>query len=128
MRSLPGILSIGFLQLFLISSSRAEDIGNGSFTAAQLLDRMSSAYAKYKTYQDSGTVKTTFFETLGNRVAEADFMTTFVRPDRFRFEFSEKNTNGRLTRYTVSQNGSMRSALMIASWNRRTAYGSRGNT
>jgi outer membrane lipoprotein-sorting protein len=58
-----------------------------AFTAEQLLDRMSKAYANCKSYRDSGVVKTDLFLPQGKTTESKPFETAFIRPDRFRFEF-----------------------------------------
>ncbi|MFA7231930.1 MAG: M56 family metallopeptidase, partial [Victivallaceae bacterium] len=61
-----------------------------ALTPEQIIAKMAETYAKCKTYQDSGTVKTIFFQDTGERVEEKPFTTAFVRPDLFRFEYKEK--------------------------------------
>lgn len=72
--------------------------------AQGVLDRMAKAYAGCSSYRDRGSVKTVFIEATGNRTVEKPFKTAFVRPDRFRFEFAEKQ-GGRENQYIVWQNG-----------------------
>ena len=57
----------------------------------QILIRMAKAYADYNSYRDSGVVKTVFVKHNGKRTVEIPFTTAFVRPDKFRFEYKEKN-------------------------------------
>jgi outer membrane lipoprotein-sorting protein len=72
--------------------------------AQGILDRMANVYAGCKSYRDTGVVKTVFFEANGNRTVEKPFKTAFVRPDRFRFEYTEKR-GGRVERYIVWRKG-----------------------
>src|SRR5262249_45207002 len=72
--------------------------------AQDVLDRMAKAYAGCKSYRDTGVVKTVFVEATGNRTVEKPFRTAFVRPDRFRFEYTEKR-GGREDRYIVWRKG-----------------------
>jgi len=76
-----------------------------AFTAEQLLDRMSKAYANCKTYRDSGVVKTVFFQANGKRTVNKPFTTAFVRPDRFRFEYKERKGDDEENRYLIWSNG-----------------------
>src|SRR6266446_1183608 len=46
-----------------------------AFTANQLLDRMSKAYADCKSYRDSGIAKTVFIQADGKRTVEKPFTT-----------------------------------------------------
>ena len=59
-------------------------------TPEKIIARMAETYAKCKSYQDTGTVKTVFIQADGNRTDEKPFSTAFVRPDQFRFEYKEK--------------------------------------
>jgi len=74
-------------------------------TAKDLLDRMAKTYAGCASYRDSGVVKTTFIEPDRSWVEEKPFTTTFVRPDRYRFEFWEKNGSKQQGRYLVWRAG-----------------------
>lgn len=59
--------------------------------ARQIITQTINAYAECKTYRDSGTVTSLFVMDNGkNNTTERPFKTAFVRPGRFRFEF----TNG----------------------------------
>jgi len=73
--------------------------------AQDVLDRMAKAYAGCKSYHDSGVVKTVFVQADGNRTVEKPFTTAFVRPDRFRFEYKEKDGGGPERRYIVWRKG-----------------------
>ena len=75
-----------------------------AFTAQDVLDRMAKAYAGCNTYRDTGVVKTVFIRTTGTRTVEKPFKTAFIRPNRFRFEYTEKR-GGREDRYIVWRNG-----------------------
>jgi outer membrane lipoprotein-sorting protein len=68
--------------------------------AKDILDRMARAYAECRTYRDSGVVKTVFITTVGKqtrnrRTVEKPFTTAFVRPDRFRYEFTNGDSEDR---------------------------------
>jgi hypothetical protein len=73
-------------------------------TPAQILDAMLQTYQNCKTYSDTGIVKTTFIEAYRTRSTEKPFRTVFVRPSRFRFEFTE-DMHGRSIRYIVWRDG-----------------------
>jgi hypothetical protein len=67
---------------------------------------MSKAYSGCRSYRDSGVVKTTFFGRNRNWTDEKPFRTAFIRPDRFRYEFTEKMHDiGIRHRYIIWQNG-----------------------
>jgi outer membrane lipoprotein-sorting protein len=73
--------------------------------AQDVLDRMAKAYAGCKSYHDSGDVKTVFVLADRNLTVEKPFTTAFVRPDRFRFEYNEKDGGGQERRYIVWRKG-----------------------
>jgi hypothetical protein len=77
-------------------------------TAEQILAEMTRVYAACRSYRDFGVVRRRFGGLPGIPESEDDrpFRTAFVRPDRFRFEFSSThaNTSGR-TRYIVHASG-----------------------
>lgn len=78
-----------------------------SKTAGQILGEMSETYKICKTYSDSGSVRTTFlFPLIGMWTTVRPFTTAFVRPDRFRFEFTENYMGSHQPiRYIVWQQG-----------------------
>jgi len=59
-------------------------------TAAQVLARMADVYQNCKTNADAGMVKTKFITKEEEWLDEKPFTTAYVRPDRFRFEYSNK--------------------------------------
>jgi outer membrane lipoprotein-sorting protein len=60
-----------------------------TLTAEQLLEGMAKVYANCKTYKDTGIVTIDLILPQGKRTQTRPFETAFVRPDRFRFEFSD---------------------------------------
>jgi hypothetical protein len=64
--------------------------GSGPMTAEQILAGMVAVYAGCQSYCDTGVVRTRFLVQPDLPEFESDqpFRTAFVRPDRFRFEFS----------------------------------------
>ncbi len=59
-------------------------------SAGEILGRMASVYATCATYQDSGCVTMAFVGGgARDRIEKRPFSTAFVRPSRFRFEFTE---------------------------------------
>jgi outer membrane lipoprotein-sorting protein len=55
-----------------------------------ILDRMALAYRECRSYRDTGLVTTTFTSQDRHWTEETEFHTAFVRPDRFRFEMSDR--------------------------------------
>jgi hypothetical protein len=85
--------------------SKASAPAQGEPTAREVLDRMERAYSRCSTYQDAGTVQ--FSISLPEPVRlEASFKTAFIRPKRFRFEFTQTESNGAVTHHIAWRNGS----------------------
>lgn len=82
----------------------ADESKTDALTAQELLNRMARVYADCKTYRDTGVVKTVFHDKLGKRTTEKPFKTAFVRPERFRFKYTEELL-GRKDRYIVWRDG-----------------------
>ena len=80
----------GLLAPLLVRQATAEERNLGNLMAKQIVERMAEKYAKCKSYRDSGVVKTVFIRTDRKRIVEKPFTTAFVRPDRFRFEYKDK--------------------------------------
>lgn len=72
--------------------------------ALDVLDRTAKVYAGCKSYRDTGVVTIVFVAATGDRTDERPFETTFVRPDRFRFEYT-RNRRARGDRYIVWRKG-----------------------
>lgn len=89
--------------------------GNNSsssgLTAETILTQMKQAYSSCQTYQDTGVVTTTFIQSSGNWIDEKHFLTAFVRPDGFRFEYIETQSSVEY-RYIISRN----SAEVLSWW------------
>ena len=84
---ITGIVYFLFTVLFLVRAS-AEEPKRDALTAKDVLDRMAKTYAECKSYRDTGMV-----ETKARRVVffgqPTTFSTVFVRPKRFRFEYTQ---------------------------------------
>jgi len=76
-----------------------------SLGAKQVLERMGATYARCRTYRDAGVVTTVYTEITGKRTVEKPFTTAYVRPDRFRFEYTERKDDGGVYRYLVWRRG-----------------------
>ena len=87
----------------------AQETKPSAVTVRQVLNRMATAYKECKSYCDSGVVKTEFFTKKEGRShgEEKPFKTAFIRPDRFRFEYSAHAgpaNMGPIRRYIVWRN------------------------
>jgi hypothetical protein len=71
----------------------------------QILDAMAEAYASCVYYRDTGSVvnRFVFQDSEKNKGSTTTFKTAFVRPDRFRFEFTAEAMGG--GRYVVWSRG-----------------------
>ncbi|HUR59136.1 MAG TPA: sigma-70 family RNA polymerase sigma factor, partial [Opitutaceae bacterium] len=74
-----------------------------SLSALQILERMAQTYAQCASYFDTGVVRSASKDA-GGRMAELTFSTAFVRPDRFRFEYTQ-TTGPNPQRYIVWAEG-----------------------
>ena len=94
--------------LLILTATGAHSQESETVSAKEVLDRMVSIYASCKSYMDKGRVKEDSFKS--NRVVVKPFTTAFVRPSRFRFEFTE-DSDLRSQRYVVWRDGAS-----IRSW------------
>jgi outer membrane lipoprotein-sorting protein len=82
------------------------DVHEGAtLSGPEVLVRAVKTYANVTTYRDAVVVRIVYIEGGGRRTEERLFKTAFVRPDRFRFEYTESNPLGRVRRYVVWQHG-----------------------
>ncbi len=79
--------------------------GSAPEQARAILDGAAATYAACDTYRDEGLVTTTFIDEDGERVVEKPFKTAFVRTDRFRFEYSERDGDTETTQFVVWSDG-----------------------
>jgi hypothetical protein len=94
------------IPLVWFPSSAVSGQEGSTLSGSEVLSRLVSKCANVKTYRDTGTVRIVYLESEGRRTEERPFKTAFVRPDKFRFEYTEKHPSGRVTRYVVWQSGS----------------------
>jgi len=73
-------------------------------SAEQILSRMAEVYSKCNSYRDTGTAK----GNLKSFSIELQFKTVFTRPDRFRYEYLDKDKmpDGRDNRFIIWRKGS----------------------
>jgi outer membrane lipoprotein-sorting protein len=89
----------------LCSIGSADQAKEAPLTAEQILQRMAETYASCKSYRDSGIVSIVFIDAGGKRTEEKPFTTAFIRPDRFRFEYTESKGDRERYRYIVWRKG-----------------------
>lgn len=95
---LAGAPIAAFVAARLALPALSAEPADASLTGPQILDRVRRVYAECASYRDSGTVRTTFITGMGRRVVVKRFSTAFVRPARFRFEYS---TEGMLPDHAI---------------------------
>lgn len=98
------VLTLGVLAPLLAAC--AENRPGTSLSGADVLARMVEVYRNCRSYRDTGVVRTVYLDGASQRTQERPFKTAFVRPDSFRFEFTDSNPSGTLARYIVWQRGS----------------------
>lgn len=78
-----------------------------AISVQMILTRMAKTYRTCRSYRDSGVVKTETIYSDGKRTREITtaFATAFVRPDRFRFEFTTGASPNFRGRYIIWRNG-----------------------
>ena len=105
--TVPAILLLGLLPISPATTTGAEEPKQEGKepTAAQILERMAKTYAGCKSYRDSGVGRTALRGVDVNVVQEKPFATAFVRPDKFRFEYTEVRPEKRISHYIVWRQG-----------------------
>lgn len=106
MRSLIG-LTLALAVLGCPSPARAQAVnapGLSALTASEILERMANAYATCKSYRDAGVVKSVITSASGAHTESLPFRTAFVRPGKFRFEYTASSF-GRVRRYIIWEDG-----------------------
>jgi outer membrane lipoprotein-sorting protein len=98
-------MSIIFIGILLMGAGMP--LSAEAAKAQKVLDRMANAYAKCKSYHDTGVVETIFFEGNRKRTERKPFTTAFVRPDQFRFEYKTRRGDGEdeFDSYIIWKNG-----------------------
>ena len=101
------IICVAVVAGLLLAGTGFSTWAQEAYTAEEILAGMAFMYANCLSYYDSGIVTTLFIEGTGERTVEKPFTTAFIRPDRFRFEYSEMNRFGMEYRYIAWQEGSL---------------------
>lgn len=76
-----------------------------ALTPVKILLAMEKTYATCTSYRDTGTVKIATLTEGGSAGSERPFATAFVRPDRFRFQFTDPGLGERSSSYIVWTDG-----------------------
>ncbi len=94
-----------FITFFLISPSILS--AQSSLSAYEILKRSEEIYSTSKSYSDKGHVQTIFYTKKGKAkfATKLVFKTSFIRPQKFRFEYAEDQAGILLNSYIIWQNG-----------------------
>jgi outer membrane lipoprotein-sorting protein len=84
------------------SPTRGDD---AALAPETILLRMARVYRTCRSYRDSGEVRTTLRIGEGRAGSDRPFHTAFVRPDRFRFQFTDPGLGERSSAYIVWTDG-----------------------
>lgn len=79
--------------------------GGQELTAREILERAARVYEECASYRDAGSVVTTFHMGDGTSTRELSFSTAFVRPDRFRFEYTLDGSSTGVPTYVIWRHG-----------------------
>jgi outer membrane lipoprotein-sorting protein len=74
-------------------------------TPEKILVEMARVYGGCRSYRDTGNVMTATLTEGGRAGSERPFATAFVRPNRFRFQFTDPGLGERSSRYIVWTDG-----------------------
>jgi outer membrane lipoprotein-sorting protein len=101
-------LIVALWMLVLATSVPAQENASGdvaSLTPVQILLRMGRVYRGCRSYRDSGRVTTVILTDGGRAGSERPFSTAFVRPNQFRFQFTDPGLGERSSSYIVWMDG-----------------------
>ena len=76
-----------------------------ALTPEKILVEMARVYGGCRSYRDTGNVTILTLTDGGRAGSERPFATAFVRPDRFRFQFTDPGLGERSSRYVVWTDG-----------------------
>jgi hypothetical protein len=82
-----------------------------ALTPEKIMVEVARVYGGCRSYRDTGNVVTATLTDGGRAGSERPFATAFVRPERFRFQFTDPGLGERSSRYIVWTNG-----IEVRSW------------
>lgn len=93
------LLAFALAMLALSTATSAQQgapvADDATLTPVKIILAMEKAYATCRSYRDTGVVKTRSVTEDGRFGSEQPFATAFVRPDRFRFQFTDTGLGNR---------------------------------
>jgi len=69
-------------------------VGRAAESPEQIIAKMTRTYAGARSYEDDGEVTIVFIGPTGKRTVKRPFLTKFVRPKLYRYEFTERSGDG----------------------------------
>jgi outer membrane lipoprotein-sorting protein len=103
------LLAFALCVISLLTPARAQENPAPGDVAAlppeTIMLRMARVYRNCRSYRDQGEVTTVQLIEGGRAGSERPFSTAFVRPDRFRFQFTDTGLGERSSRYIVWTDG-----------------------
>lgn len=105
-RSLGGQVRIRYFAVILALGMplRSSIAGTVAMSADQILSRVQDSYAHMNTYQDEGSVDTTFYDLPRTKEKNRElkvFKTAFIRGVKFKFEYANQTVFGPKSRYLI---------------------------
>jgi hypothetical protein len=99
----PFTLALGAVALAVTASAQnaATQVDDATMSTATILLKMKKLYAGAHSYRDSGEVRTATIIEGGRAGNQRPFTTAFVRPMRFRFQFTDRGLGERTSSYIV---------------------------
>ncbi len=104
----PCVFSVAVAVFPQESPTRGDD---AALAPETILLRMARVYRTCRSYRDGGEVRTILLTDGGRAGSDRPFRTAFVRPDRFRFQFTDPGLGERSSEYIVWTDGAV-----VRSW------------
>ena len=96
------VMTLAMVALAQEGSTRGDE---ATLAPETILLKMARVYRNCRSYRDSGEVRTTLLTDGGRAGSDRPFSTAFVRPDRFRFQFTDPGLGERSSAYIVWTDG-----------------------
>ncbi|HUK13022.1 MAG TPA: hypothetical protein VLW17_06940 [Thermoanaerobaculaceae bacterium] len=100
-------VALGALVQALAAAAQQGEAGSdaAALRPEQILLTMKKRYAACRSYRDTGVLRTAQIIEGGRSGAELPFATAFVRPNKFRFQFTDRGLGERSSVYVVWMDG-----------------------
>ncbi|HVN77204.1 MAG TPA: hypothetical protein VMT19_12880 [Thermoanaerobaculaceae bacterium] len=109
-KEVPGVAALGLIGVLVCASTAAQEPSRAALpddaTPVTILRAMEKVYAGCRSYRDTGEVTSAIVTDGGRAGSDRPFTTAFVRPGRFRFQFTDTGLGDRSSSYIVWSDGS----------------------